>query len=42
MSWIEDFIARHTPIEEPEEDMWERLERQAGCYSYDDYDDDEG
>ena len=39
MSWIEDFIARHTPIEEPEDDMWERLERQAGCYSYDEDED---
>ena len=29
------FIELNTPIEELEEDMWERLERQAGCYSYD-------
>ena len=36
MSWIEDFVARNTPVEEPEEDMWVRFEYQAGCYSYED------
>lgn len=30
------FIELNTPIEEPEEDMWERFGRQANCYG--DYD----
>lgn len=38
MSWNEDFVAMNTPIEENEEDMWVRLEYQAGCYSYDEED----
>ena len=41
MSWIEDFVARNTPIDEDEDEMWERFERQANCYGdYDEKDDD--
>jgi hypothetical protein len=29
MSWTEDFIARNTPIEEDEDEYWERVEREA-------------
>lgn len=36
MTYDEEFIARHTPVEESEEDYYTRLEYQAGCYSYDD------
>ena len=36
MSWLEDFIARNTPVEEDEEEMWTSLEYQAGCHSYED------
>ena len=36
MSWLEDFIAQNTPVEEDEEEMWIRLEYQAGCHSYED------
>ena len=37
MSYYDEIIKRYTPIDEDE--MWERFERQAGCYSYDEDDD---
>ena len=39
MTWDEEFIARHTPVEEPEEELYARLERQANCYG--DYDEED-
>jgi hypothetical protein len=41
MSWIEDFIARHTPIDKDEEEYEIEQERRANCYGdYDEKDDD--
>ena len=29
MSWIDDFIARNTPVDDDEDEYWERVEREA-------------
>ena len=39
MSYYDEIIKRYTPIDEDEDEMWSRFERQAGCYSYDEDDD---